>query len=180
MKKFVVCFAGVPGSSKTTIINHLSTQFRLPVFSNDQLRYEIKEELMVDDINVPEALERYNKRVKEIRNKILSSGTSFAYDCSVDRKWATLKAELSQYEYGYFLISLDFSKEFMAKMYKATGSLWTIEDLEAYYKQHQDFLTVYGQDASLHLADKDFINRVQICLDAVKKFVNDSVTFKQS
>jgi hypothetical protein len=171
VKKFVIAFAGVPDSSKTTIINHLSPTFGLPVFGNDQLRYEVKEDLMVNDINVPQALEQYNTRVEKERLKILEFGKSIIFDCSVDRRWAEYKELLSKTGYSWFLISLDFSKEFMAKLYTATGLNWAAEELDAYHKQHQDFLAKFADDASLHLTDKDFQNRVQICVDAVSQFI---------
>lgn len=172
MQKFVICFGGVPGSSKSPIINHLSPLLNLPVFSNDQLRYEIREDLGVNSILKPEALSMYDKRVKEMRNNILASGTSFIYDCSVDRKWPELKEELKQYGYKWFVISLDFSKSFMTKLYESTGRLNAIEELDIYNKHHQDFIKEYDDDIFLHLTDENFAKRVQICLAAVETFVN--------
>jgi hypothetical protein len=170
-KKFVICFAGVPGSSKSTIINHLSTQFNLPVFSNDQLRYEVMADLGVDDINIPLALETYNRRVKELRNEILALGNSFIFDCSVDRRWPVIKEELIQSGYSWFVISHDFTVSFVNKLQDATGRHWSVEDLNVYDKQHQEFLANYTKDVSLHLHDSDFSDRVGICLEAVKTYL---------
>jgi hypothetical protein len=170
--KFVITFAGVPGSCKTPIVNHLSPVFDLPVFNNDQLRFEIREDLMINSINIPKVLKQYNIRVKKIRNEILSSGKSIILDSSVDRKWPELKEELIEHEYTWFLISIDFSVKFMTELYVSTGRLRAVEELQAYDKQHQEFLLKYSQDVGLNLKDKDFINRAQICIDAIRQFVD--------
>jgi hypothetical protein len=170
-KKFAITYAGVPGSSKSPISNQLSPKFKLPIFNNDQLRYEIRENLMVNSINVPEALNEYNQQVKEIRQNILKSGTNIIFDSSVDRKWSELKEELIRYKYEWFIISFDYSKDFMANLYTLTGRKWALDKLNAYFKQHTDFLTKYKDDISLHLTDKDFNNRIQICINAVNEYI---------
>jgi len=171
MNKLVITFAGVPGSSKSPIINHLSPTFDLPVFSNDQLRFEIREDLHIDAITIPKALKLYKTKVKQIRNDILSSGKSVILDGSVDRKWPELKAELVENGYTWFLISNDYSVEFMTNLYVSTGRLWAVEELDAYDKQHKAFLAKYSSDVNLHLADEDFIDRVRICKEAISKFM---------
>ena len=170
--KFIITFAGVPGSSKSPIINHLSSTFNLPVFSNDQLRHEVNEDLMVSDINIPKALREFEFRRKKMQDEILSFDRSVIFDKSVDRRWSELKESLFKYGYDCFLISLDFSVEFMTKLYTSTGRLWAVEELPAYNKQHQEFLAKYSGDVSLRLQDKDFINRVKICEEALKQFMS--------
>lgn len=173
-QNFIITFAGVQGSSKSPISNHLSYKFNLPVFCNDQLRYEVREDLLVDDIDIPEALAEFKKRQTKIRNEILASGQPVIIDSSVDRTWPTFKNELQRYEYGWFIISLDFSKEFLEALYAKTGRKWAIKELDLWYQQHQTFLSTYNQDVNLHLTDKNFTNRVQICINELKKFIDRS------
>lgn len=169
--KFVITFAGVPGSSKSIVANHLSFNFGLPIINNDQLRHEVKENLMLSSINNPKALSQFEGLSKTVHNQVFSAGTSIILDSSVDRKWRILKQDLKKYDYKWFLISFDYSAEFMSKLYIATNRQWAIVQLDAYNKQHQDFLKNYSRDVDLHLEDADFLNRVKICVNAVDRWI---------
>ncbi|HPW47844.1 hypothetical protein KBB76_02900 [Candidatus Saccharibacteria bacterium] len=169
--KFVVTFAGVPGSSKSIVANHLSFNFGLPIVNKDQLRHEVKENLMLSNINNPKALSRFEELSKTVHNQVFSTGISIILDRSVDRKWGILKQDLIKYGYEWFLISFDYSSEFMSKLYIATNRQWAVAQLDAYDKQHQDFLKNYSRDVNLHLEDADFTNRVKICVNAVDRWI---------
>src|SRR5438132_235488 len=104
-RAYSVIFAGVPGSSKSSVAYYLSGEFNLPVLSNDSVRYEVKEDLLVerlkikedmlfDNINHPMALNEYERRIKQRRQRLLDKGSSFILDGSVDRRWPEVKQEL--------------------------------------------------------------------------------------
>jgi dephospho-CoA kinase len=42
-QSFVIVFAGVPGSSKSIVAYYLSETYSLPIFSTDNIRFEVKE-----------------------------------------------------------------------------------------------------------------------------------------
>ena len=169
--KFVVTFAGVPGSSKSIVDKQLTLNCGLPIVNKDQLRHEVKENLMLSNINNPKALSRFEELSKTVHNQVFSTGISIILDRSVDRKWGILKQDLIKYGYEWFLISFDYSSEFMSKLYIATNRQWAVAQLDAYDKQHQDFLKNYSRDVNLHLEDADFTNRVKICVNAVDRWI---------
>ena len=66
------------------------------------------------DNYVKEYKKRKNERLQDIFNKKLS----FIYDTSMDRRWEEAKKNIEDHGYKWFLISLDLSKELLAKMYR--------------------------------------------------------------
>ncbi|MEX1995712.1 MAG: hypothetical protein WD887_02965, partial [Candidatus Saccharimonadales bacterium] len=80
MKPYAVVFAGVPGSSKTIISNYLSGKFGLPVFNNDQLRNEVKEDMLADNINIPAVLAEFERRQTQRRLEVLATGRPIIFD----------------------------------------------------------------------------------------------------
>src|SRR5258708_2412315 len=101
MKPYVVTFAGIPGTSKSIIAQHLSCTFDLPIFATDVIRYEVKEDLQVSDINLPEALSLYEKRRDNRFTKLLNDKKCFIFDGSQDRNWPHTKLQLEQADFGY-------------------------------------------------------------------------------
>ncbi len=79
--KYIVTFAGPPGSSKTPITNYLSGKFGLPIFNNDSIRTEVTEDLL--KFSEEEFRQRSLKRLNDLFNQ----GDSFILDASIDREW---------------------------------------------------------------------------------------------
>lgn len=159
---FCVVFAGVPGSSKTIIAYYLSLNFRLPILSTDNIRFEIKEDLLVDNINEPAAHAQYNKRYEDRLLEALKQQSSFIHDGSVDRRWPELKQRLIDARFDYFLVSLDLSKHFLSNLYLKTGRKSALDQLDAYYEQHDVFRQNFAQDVAVSIGDNDFLKRNQI------------------
>lgn len=172
-KPYAIVFAGVPGSSKSIIAHYLSCEFNLPIFNNDIIRSEVKEDLLAENINIPHVLAEYNKRVVDRHEHVLDLQRPVILDASVDRLWGTkTRQQLIDHGYDRYLISLDWSFEFMANLYAKTLRPKAIEQLPGYQKQHETFLADYAQDINLHLNDQDFINRNILASEALQKFLD--------
>ena len=173
MKPFVVVFAGVPGSSKSIVAHYLSEVFGLPIFSNDNLRFEVREDLLLDDITSPKANEEYEKRSTARRREMLARGRSFILDASVDRRWATLKPELEQVGLRWFLIDMELSRSFMKQLYQKTGRPNAVLELDAYFQQHQDFMAKFAGEVHLKITDETFKDRLHVSEAALKDFLQN-------
>ncbi len=171
-KPFAVVFAGVPGSSKTIISNYLSAKFRLPVFNNDQLRFEVKEDMMADNINRPDVLAEYERRYKERFEELLATGHPMLLDGSIDRRWAETKEQLSRHGYGWFVIDMELSEEFLDKFFVATGRPKFLDKLPKYLDDHRIFMEKYSDDVSVQITDDTFKNRIDIAAKSLENFIN--------
>jgi len=168
-KPFAVVFAGVPASSKKAIAHYLSCKFGLPILSHDTIRNEVKEDLLINDINDPQALQEYNKRSAERRGEMLESSKPVIFASSVDRQWENQKKQLADKGYSWYLISLDLSKPFLEKLFAAKG--YQTSNLDNYLKQHEDFLRNYYQDVNLSITDDSFSQRLTLAADGLQKFI---------
>lgn len=168
---YVVTFAGVPGTSKSIISQHLSCILNIPSFANDRVRDEVKEEFLVADINEPHALAEYEKRAAKRRADLFSSGRSFILDSSVDRKWQEIKHQVQEAGYAYFLINMELSREFMENLYSKTSRLKALEQLPNYMKQHQDFMKQFSQDISVTITDTIFNQRLNVSQKSLQEFL---------
>lgn len=161
---FCITFAGVIGSSKTPIAHHLSWNLGLPVFCNDTLRTEVKEDrLEFDQVE-------YRRRRDERCKQLISRGRSFIYDASVDREWTGLNDWLQEKNYRHFIISLDLSRELLDKIYESKG--YEGHHLEQLLSQHQNFIANHGDQIGLHITDQGFEERLNVSLLAVKSWLN--------
>ncbi len=170
-KKICITFAGAVGSSKTPISNYLSTKLSLPVFNNDAIRSEVIEDLGV--LNAKEYLKRRNSRLKEI----IEYGNSFIYDASIDREWKKFKGKLISSNYDFFIISIDLSKNFLIKLYKAKKYFESLERIDELIQDHDNFLNKYSDEICLHITDKNFIKRIQISYKSVKQYLEQKNKF---
>lgn len=157
-------FAGVPGSSKSPIAHHLSWNLGLPIFNNDTLRTEIKEDLLV--FNQME----YEKRRDERSFALMDTGDSFIYDASIDRAWQTHRKRLDERGYQFFIISLDLGEALLRQLYDAKNYT-EFAQLELRQPEHDAFLQNFGQLVNLHITDNDFPDRLAISLSAVRSWI---------
>lgn len=170
-KKVCITFAGAVGSSKTPISNYLSIKLLLPIFNNDAIRSEVIEDIGVFDAE--EHLKRRNSRLEEI----IKNGNSFICDVSIDREWEKFKEKLISSNYDFFIISIDLSKDLLTKLYKAKKYLESLDCIDELIQDHDNFLNKYSDDVNLHITDKDFINRIQISYNEVKKYLEQKNIF---
>ena len=172
---YVITFAGVPGTSKTIISYHLSMRLGLPIFSTDNLRYEVKEDLLVANANVPEARAEYERRYNERWTSALAARAPFIRDGSVDRQWVPVKQELQAAGFEWFLIDMELSYSFMKRLYLSTGRPGAARELDSYVTQHESFMSNHSADVSFQIADEDFPRRREMAEDAVRKFMDDAL-----
>lgn len=169
---FAVTFAGVPGTSKTPIANYLSCEFNLPILSTDQIRYEVREDLQVDDINMPEALTEYEKRRRERFERLLTQRKSFILDGSMDRRWSEVKERFEAEGYHWFMINMQLSKAFLLEFYNKTGRTdWAKQYLDHYLNQHNEFLVQFKTDVTLEITDDSFVDRLKLSAEGLQKFL---------
>jgi hypothetical protein len=184
-KPYAVVFAGVPGTSKSAIAYNLSWNFNLPILSNDSVRFEVKEDLRVESLSIKEdlvfssvnqngALDEYEKRIKQRRDTILAIGRSVIFDGSVDRRWTEVKEELQNYNYDWFMINMELSRSFLTGLYLGTGRESFMAQLDDYMEDHQRFLNNHSHDISLEITDGDFKDRLQISVDGLSHFLDDT------
>lgn len=159
--KYCITFAGVPGCSKSPIAHHLGWNLGLPIFNNDTLRTEVKEDLR--KFNQTE----YEKRRDERVQALLESGISFIYDASVDRLWETHRKKLEEAGYEVFIISLDLSRQLVDRLYESKGYT-EVAPLDGYVMDHEVFLENYGDLVGLHIDDGSFTTRLEKSLDAAR------------
>ncbi len=164
-KKFIITFAGAIGSSKTPISHYLSIKLNLPIFNNDAIRSEVKEDMGF--LDEEEYIRRRDIRLKEI----LNSGIPFIYDASIDRAWKDKKEYIIQAQYEPYIISLDLSKELLIKLYKAKSYNDSLLVIDTFIQDHNYFLGKYEDDINLHITDKDFKDRLNIVYSNVKKYL---------
>lgn len=167
-KPFAILFAGPIGSFKSTIANHLSVNLGLPIFNRDIIRREVRVDLGRVDA---EELER---RSEARLQGLISRKMSFIYDASIDRKWEKSIRELASKEgYATFIISMDFSKEFMQEKYDVSGYIPSEGETDRVYAEHQKFLEKYGNDVNLHITDEDFEKKFEMALNAINEWLKN-------
>lgn len=172
-KPFAVVFAGVQGSSKTIISNYLSVKFNLPVFNNDQLRFEVKEDMMADNINRPDVLAEYERRYKERFEELLATGHPMLLDGSIDRRWEQTKSQLKKAGYAWFVIDMELSPAFLKKFFIATGRPKFLDKLPRYIEDHQKFMEKYSGEVSLQITDELFLKRLELSAKGLQEFINN-------
>jgi len=169
---FAVVFAGLPGTSKSIVAFYLSGKFGLPMFNNDQLRYEVKEDLLADNINRPDALQEFERRLTQRVDEILSTKRPIILDGSVDRRWAERKDQLNKYGYRHFLINMELSPEFIENLWIKTGRRELIDKyLYPYIPDHISFLNQHRQEINVEINDDIFENRNPIAANALRQFI---------
>lgn len=171
LKPYAICFAGVPGTSKSIISHHLSCEFGLPIFSTDNIRFEVREDLRVDNINIPQALAEYEKRSKARREYFLSLGRPLVLDSSMDRKWPEVKEELHTYGYDHYMIAMEMSRGFIEGLYRETGRPEAVDELDHYMRQHNAFMDKYGHEAALTINDDSFADRLRLSVEGLQKWL---------
>ncbi|MGD0284582.1 MAG: hypothetical protein ABSB12_03250, partial [Candidatus Saccharimonadales bacterium] len=127
-------------------------------------------DLLVGDINDPDALKEYYYRRQKRFQDILKSKQSFIQDGSVDRRWQEIKVQLTAAGYAYCLIDMELSRDFMLNLYIKTDRKWAIEELDAYLAQHTTFMRKYSGDVTVKITDKLFKERDSVAEAAVRKF----------
>jgi predicted kinase len=172
---YCITFAGVPGSSKSIVAHYLSETFGLPIFSNDNLRFEVREDMLAEDINVPEVLREFDKRRAERRERLFAARQSFILDASVDRSWAEMRQRLEAVGYRWFVIDMELSEAFLTRLYTKTDRPKAVEQLPMYLEQHQTFMATHGDAVGLQITDELFPERCARAANAVAAFIGDKV-----
>lgn len=166
-QKVCIAFVGPVGSSKSPIAYYISHNLNLPIINNDSIRTEVTEDFL--EFNEDEYIKRRNERGEEV----LKKGTSFIYDASFDRNWEQFSEYLTKYNYRWFIISLDPSKELLTRLYKAKGYKESFERIDQLLKDHEDFLANYSDKVGFHINDYNFKTRLPDSLQKVKSFLTD-------
>ncbi len=181
-KPYAVVFSGVPGTSKSSIADYLSWNFDIGVLRSDSVRYEVKEDMRVESLSIGEdldfhnpngngALEEFERRINERRHTILALGKLIILDGSVDRRWESVRQELLQNGYDWFMINMELSEKFLKDLYTGTGRESFIPQLEGYLRDHAKFLDAYRKDISLEINDGNFRGRLKIAASGLQNYI---------
>ena len=173
LEPYCVTFAGVPGSSKSIVAHYLSERFGLPIFSTDNLRFEVREDVLADDINAPGVLDEYQRRADERFGWLLDRQASLIRDGSVDRTWAELKARLMAAGYRWYVIDMELSAAFLENLYMKTGRAWAVDELPIYLGQHETFLAEFSGGIGLRITDEVFKGRRAAAETGLRAFLGD-------
>jgi hypothetical protein len=142
----------------------------------DAIRLEVREDLLIEENEHPDARKEYLKRSVERYQKLLNRGVCFIDDSSADRSWKQQEGDqfyqLQKHKYDHFIISMDMSLDFIKKLHQANKSVLN-DQVERFYNDHQKFLELYKDDAGVHIHDENFLDRMNICERAVKVFLFD-------
>lgn len=169
-KPLCILFAGALGSSKTPIANHLSWNLNLPVFNRDAIRTEVREDTLV----IEEDPEIFHQRARERLEKLIGMKISFILDSSVDRRYKEIKEWLGKNGYDIYLISIDISKEYLLKLYEAKGYIQSKSELNRFVEEHKKFLDEYSEEVNVVINDGNFLDRLNICLEALKEYIQQT------
>ncbi|HNY04795.1 MAG TPA: hypothetical protein PKI92_03515 [Candidatus Woesebacteria bacterium] len=154
--KYIVTFAGPPGSSKTPIANYLSEKFNLPIFNHDSIRTEVTEDLLKFDE------EEFRKRSFIRLSSLFEQGDSFILDVSIDREWKNYQDKAQNSHYKIFTISLDLSRNYLIKLYKAKRYLESLKNIDKFILDHQKYLSEYSSMVNLSIKDNNFKKRLTL------------------
>lgn len=182
-KPYAVVFSGVPGTSKSSIADYLSWNFDIGILRSDSVRFEVKEDMRVDNLSIGEdldfsgvnpngALEEFERRLRERRYTILALGKLIILDGSMDRKWPEVKDELHRYGYDWFMINMELSREFLVNLYTGTGRESFIPQLDGYMRDHAKFLDQYNTDIDLSITDHNFNARLKIAASGLQTYID--------
>jgi hypothetical protein len=172
-QSFVIVFAGVPGSSKSIVAYYLSETYSLPIFSTDNIRFEVKEDFLVGSINEPRALKEFERRQAKRFSNLITQQKDFIRDGSVDRHWDDIKKQLKSANYKWCLIDMELSRDFLLTLYHETGRLQAIKELDGYLKQHESFMEAYESDVYIKITDATFKDRNKVAKEALSKFLEE-------
>ncbi len=92
-------------------------------------------------------------------------------DLSVDREWKYFKKQLSLNGYDVFIISLDLSKDYLARLYESKGYFESLKRIDKLVNDHCLFLDNFKNDIALHIKEKDFRRRCQISYKETSKWM---------
>jgi len=160
--KVCITFAWAWWCWKSPIANYLSINFWLPILNSDNLRSEIIENLWYLDEGL------FRKVFFERLTKVLSDWFPIILDLSVDREWSNIKLLLEKYDYKYFIISFNLTKNFLSKLYFDKGYENFVPDIDRYLREHEKFLDEYKKDIYVEITDDIYINRLEIILKYLK------------
>jgi len=180
--KVMVGFFGVPGTSKSSIADHISRCFRLGILRTDSIRFEVKEDLRVQSLSVKEdlqfssinqngALAEYEGRLQERMDDTLGLGRPFILDGSMDRRWQAVSAQLQASGYDWFMVNMELSEGFLKDLYSGTGRESFLPQLPAYIADHQKFLERYHEDVAIEVTDEVFSDRLKFAADSLHSYI---------
>jgi predicted kinase len=162
---FLITFAGMVGTGKSTLAHHLSWNLKLPIFSTDSVRSQVAQDLGRFDPN------EYLLRRDQSLTQLIRAKTNFILDASVDREWQHYHQQLAQSGYRAFIISLDYNPKKIRELYQAGHYTNGLDNFDKYHTDHQQFLAAFSTVVNLSLTNADFPQRLPITLKACQQWL---------
>ncbi len=169
-KPYIITFAGVPGSGKSAVAMRLSLVFDLPVLSNNVIRVEVHEDTLETYLNQ----EKFEALRDERASIVLDKKSNFIYDTSVDRRMDEVKKLADERGYRLFVVSMDLSDEFVAKLQDAKEYHPPEEYVKSWSEDHQKFMSEHSATIGLSITDANFSERQKLAEDAVRQFTSQA------
>lgn len=133
----------------------MSWNIGLPIFNNDAIRSEVREDLGSCLTEVYAA--RRNERLRAL----LATRRSLLEDSSVDRDWDAFKTALDRAGYEAFVISLDLSRDHLERMYLAKGYHESLQVLDCLMAEHETFVQKNRTRISFTITEATFGERLE-------------------
>lgn len=168
LKPVCITFAGPFGCSKSPVAQYLSCEFGLPVFSNDIIRNEVREDTMKSELDIPTYRERWYPRLA----RLIARGQSFIHDSSNDRRWEEFMAYFNNTPYRIPVVSFDLSPEFYRRLIKTKEYPLTEEQIDGYLADHARFLEKHSDVVICRITDETFPKRLETALTATRSFID--------
>jgi predicted kinase len=159
---FVIGFAAVPGSGKTTLAMKLAQDLDAIRVNKDSLN-ELWEQ--IDPEHPEDPQNPLVQTVYQIVNTLLTKYPNklVVLDSSLDRKYAETKQILDQRQVKLFVISLDIPREVLVERIKrrnGDAAQPYLDKLDGWITDHQTFLQTYQPDFSFS-GDEDYPSLVK-------------------
>ncbi len=150
--KLLVCFAGVPGSGKTTLAKKLQSHFQGLRINSDEIRDILHAE--ESETGITEVNPYVQPVIAELFKHFPTSANGIVIlDASVDRTYETYKGRAEAENYALFLINLELDENAIEQRIRARngdGAEDYLRRMQGWQADHQKLLNSATPDFTWH------------------------------
>jgi hypothetical protein len=168
MKPICITFAGPLGCSKSPVAQFLACELGWPLFANDVVRNEVREDQLQPELDQQEYADRVVTRIKDLASR----NQSLIYDASNDRHWDKLLQNFEPDQYRFAVISFDLSEGFYRELLQAKNYALSETQTTQYIADHNAFLERTDIPIIHRITDENFAKRLDTSLQAVQTFLD--------
>ena len=168
IKPVCITFAGPFGCSKSPVAQYLACELGWPIISNDVIRNEVREDMLSNELDIPE----YHRRLYARLEGLIARGQDSIHDGSNDRRFEKFVPYFVDSPYRVGVISFDLSPEFYRRLIKAKQYPLSEAQIDGYIADHANFLEKHSDAIICRITDQVFPKRLETALAAVKIFID--------